>query len=146
MYIAAFSSLALCAVVTDAYVASIFTLHRRGLYLRSRNFKPRTNWYQSMTSNPKSEEKREKLTPPKETIDDALRKAKYLIQNAGGCIDSISFGAAWKQKYPDFPRERFHGTSVSSFNKLFKVATFTLRILFSSVIFARRYMATETSL
>ena len=74
-----------------------------------------------MTTSPKASEKVSRLPPPQDLVDEALRKAEKLIQDAGGCIDSLSFGAAWKEKYPDFPRERFQGTKVSSFNKLFKV-------------------------
>ena len=59
--------------------------------------------------------------PPKEMVDEALRNAKIVIQEAGGSIDSISFGAVWKTRFPDFPRERFAHTTVTSFNKLLKV-------------------------
>jgi hypothetical protein len=74
-----------------------------------------------MATAPKSSEKVARLPPSQDLVDDALQKAEKLIEDAGGCIDSISFGAAWKEKYPEFPRERFQGTQVSSFNKLFKV-------------------------
>ena len=88
--------------------------------LQSRNGKACVH----MTTSPKASEKVSRLPPPQDLVDEALRKAEKLIQDAGGCIDSLSFGAAWKEKYPDFPRERFQGTQVSSFNKLFKVMEF----------------------
>jgi hypothetical protein len=59
--------------------------------------------------------------PPTELLEEALSNAKTLIRDSGGCIDSISFGIAWKSKFPSFSRERFHGTQISSFNKLLKV-------------------------
>ena len=74
-----------------------------------------------MTTPPKSSEKVTRVPPTQDLVAEALQKAEKLIQDAGGCIDSISFGAAWKEKYPEFTRERFQGTQVSSFNKLFKV-------------------------
>ena len=73
-----------------------------------------------MTSNPDVKVQRTN-DPPKELVEDALQKAEEIIKDAGGCIDSISFGAAWKKKYPDFSRERFEGTSITSFNKLIRV-------------------------
>jgi hypothetical protein len=41
-----------------------------------------------------------------------------VVREAGGCIDSLSFGREWRDKYPDFQRDSFKGTPVSSFNKL----------------------------
>ncbi|KAJ1490568.1 hypothetical protein T484DRAFT_1776979, partial [Baffinella frigidus] len=38
--------------------------------------------------------------------------ATSVVRDSGGCIDSLSFGAEWKEKFPDFPRERFIGTKV----------------------------------
>ena len=58
--------------------------------------------------------------PPKDLLDAALHNAECLIRDAGGCLDSIHFGHAWKAQYPDFTRERFNGTQVTSFNKLLK--------------------------
>lgn len=78
-----------------------------------------------MTLPSKSGDKIDKPPPPPDVIEDALIKAEAVIKSAGGCIDSISFGSAWKQRYPEFSRDRFQGTTVSSFNKLFKV-TFLL--------------------
>jgi hypothetical protein len=99
-----------------------------------------------------SNEKKIKLPPPQEVIDDALAKAEEVIKNAGGCIDSISFGAAWKQKFPEFSRDRFQGTTVSSFNKLFKVidmfdvwTDLSLRSMFLIVRCRNRNSVKETS-
>jgi len=58
--------------------------------------------------------------PPTELLDEALNNAKTLLRDSGGCIDSISFGIAWKSKFPSFSRDRFHGTQITSFNKLLK--------------------------
>jgi hypothetical protein len=105
---------------------SLNSLRSSRLVSKSNSCKTTSPWrnghvYLRMTASPKPSEISARLPPPLELVDDAVQKAERLIQDAGGCIDSLSFGAAWKEKYPDFPRDRFRGTPVSSFNKLFKV-------------------------
>ena len=48
----------------------------------------------------------------------ALSNAEEVLKAAGGCIDSLSFGREWKEMFPEFPRDAFKGTKVTSFNKL----------------------------
>ena len=56
--------------------------------------------------------------PPAEVIEKALANAVEVVKAAGGCIDSLSFGREWKEMFPDFPRDSFKGTRITSFNKL----------------------------
>ena len=58
------------------------------------------------------------VEPPAEVIEQALSNAVEVVKAAGGCIDSLSFGHEWKDMFPDFPRDTFKGTRVTSFNKL----------------------------
>ena len=58
------------------------------------------------------------VEPPAEVVEQALANAVEVVKAAGGCIDSLSFGREWKEMFPDFPRETFKGTRVTSFNKL----------------------------
>lgn len=102
-------------VVVDAFRLESLFLFRRS---SSRRVSQPLNSL-VMTSNPSIKNLR--MDPPQELVGEALLKAAELIRDAGGCIDSISFGTAWKKKYPDFPRERFDGTSITSFNKLIRV-------------------------
>lgn len=56
--------------------------------------------------------------PSAEMIEKALANAVEVVKAAGGCIDSLSFGREWKEMFPDFPRDSFKGTRITSFNKL----------------------------
>ncbi|EKX33521.1 hypothetical protein GUITHDRAFT_120266, partial [Guillardia theta CCMP2712] len=59
--------------------------------------------------------------PSAELVELALNNAEAVVRAAGGCIDSLSFGREWKNMFPDFPRSKFDGTKISSFNKLLSV-------------------------
>ena len=56
--------------------------------------------------------------PSEEVVKQALSNAEEVLKAAGGCIDSLSFGREWKEMFPEFPREAFKGTRVTSFSKL----------------------------
>jgi hypothetical protein len=59
--------------------------------------------------------------PSAEIVQQALTNAVQVLKAAGGCIDSLSFGREWRQMFPDFPRDAFMGTRITSFNKLLTI-------------------------
>jgi hypothetical protein len=59
--------------------------------------------------------------PSDEMVQQALTNAVQVLKAAGGCIDSLSFGREWRQMFPDFPRDAFMGTRITSFNKLLTI-------------------------